>query len=54
MHYIDLIYASISILPKVWEVSILPQGISDHAPQLFCLHTGVNALDQMWQLAQYS
>lgn len=39
LSHIDLIYVSNYLLAQVLDVSILPHGISDHAPMLLQLRT---------------
>lgn len=54
MSRIDLIYVSGGgLLLWVCEVTILPRGISDHAPVLCCLQTRTPPSERLWQLSRY-
>lgn len=53
MSRIDLIYVSGPVLANVQEVSILPRGISDHAPLLMHLNVMPAPTDCLWHLSHF-
>lgn len=50
---IDLVYAGRPVLSKVRDVTILPRGISDHAPILLDLNVSTAQTDKLWRLSRY-
>lgn len=50
---IDLLYASVNMLPKIKEIEILPCGISDHSPLLCSIQATTPQSDRLWRLSRY-
>lgn len=51
--HIDLMCTGGSFLPRVQQISILPRGISDHAPLLLQLSLEGSPLDKLWRLSRF-
>lgn len=53
MSNIDPIYVSGPVLSRVREVTVLPRGISDHAPILLQVQTTANPANSLWRHSRY-
>lgn len=50
---INLAYVVAPVLPRVWDITILPRGISDHAPLLLSLELATAPSDRLWRLFRF-
>lgn len=50
---IDLAYAGESVLPRVRDITILPRGISDHAPLALKLCVSYSPGENLWRLSRF-
>lgn len=50
---IDLAYMTAPVLPRVRDITILPRGISDHAPLLLSLELATETSDRLWRLSRF-
>lgn len=50
---IYLLYASVSMLPKIKEIKMPPQGISAHCPLLCYLQMTTPQADRIWRLSRF-
>lgn len=49
---IDLLYASVTMLPKITGIEMIPLGISDHSPLMCTMQTTTPQVDRLWHLSR--